>query len=406
MSNNYGNTGTLIAEVNQATGGNVGFSVDPDNQPGPGDPGTGAPRTRAEINMVDPDFNWPQLLRANLGLDQELPWNMIGTLEFMYSKSVNDLVYEKINLNPPSGTNTTIPGEGGRPRFGGTNSYNSRYFDVLLLKNTDEGYQYNFSVQLQRNVAQGLSFNTAYTYGVSQDVNSVLSSQAQSQIRFNPVSGDPNAPPLTTSSFDLGHRYFAAVSYAHEFFENSPTSISFYYNIQSGRPFSFTVNGDLNNDGLNGNDLFFIPGSPDEILVGAVTGGAYVENAQQKADLFAFIDNNEYLSENKGTMSERNASRAPWNDQLDMRIAQDFGTGIGSFQVALDILNVLNLVNTEWGWFQTTSQDTYTIVTLNGTDPATGRPVYRFSKPSTNTAWSPVDLLSRWQMQLSLRYSF
>jgi hypothetical protein len=384
----------------------VGFSVDPDNQPGPGDPGTGAPRTRSEIDLVDPEFNWPQILRANIGVDQELPWNMIGTVEFMYSKSMNDLVYEKLNLNPPTDTNPTIPGEGGRPRYNGTNSYNSRYFDVLLLKNTDEGYQYNFSVQLQRNVAMGLSFNTAYTYGVSQDVNSVLSSQAQSQIRYNPVSGDPNAPPLTTSSFDLGHRYFASVSYAHEFFENSPTTISFFYNIQSGRPFSFTVNGDLNNDGLNGNDLFYIPGSPDDILVGAVTGGVYVENAQQKDDLFSFIDNNEYLAENKGSMSERNASRAPWNDQLDMRIAQDFGTSIGDFQVALDILNVLNLVNTEWGWFQTTSQDTYTIVTLNGTDPATGKPVYRFSKPSTNTPWSPSDLLSRWQMQLSLRYSF
>jgi len=406
MSNSYGNTGTLIAEVNQASGGNVGFSVDPDNQPGPGDPGTGAPTTRAEIDLVDPDFNWPQILRANLGLDQELPWNMIATVEFMYSKSMNDLVYEKLNLNPPSATNPTIPGEDGRPRYGGTNSYGSRYFDVLLLKNTDEGYQYNFSVQLQRNVAQGISFNTAYTYGVSQDVNSVLSSQAQSQIRYNPVSGDPNAPPLTTSSFDLGHRYFASVSYAHEFFENSPTSFSLYYNIQSGRPFSFTVNGDLNNDGLNGNDLFYIPGSPDDILVGAVTGGAYVENAQQKSDLFAFIDNNEYLAENKGSMSERNASRAPWNDQLDLRIAQDFGTGIGSFQIALDILNVLNLVNNEWGWFQTTSQDTYNIVTLNGTDPATGKPVYRFSKPSTNTAWTPTDLLSRWQMQLGLRYTF
>jgi hypothetical protein len=105
-------------------------------------------------------------------------------------------------------------------------------------------------------------------------------------------------------------------------------------------------------------------------------------------------------------MSERNATRAPWNDELDLRIAQDFGTGVGSFQIALDILNVLNLVDSKLGWFQTTSQDTYTIVTLNGTDPATGKPVYRFSKPSTNTPWSPSDLLSRWQMQLSLRYTF
>lgn len=403
MSNNYGNTGTLIAEVNQATGGNVGFSVDPNNQPGVGDPGTGAASFRSEIDLVDPDFKWPQLLRVNGAIDQQLPWDIVGTVEFMYSKSVNDLIYEKLNLVPST---TTIPGDG-RIKYGGTNSYSNRYVDVLLLKNTDQGYQYNFSVQLQRNVPVGLSFNTAYTYGVSKDLNSVLSSQAQSQIRYNPISGDPNNPPLTTSSFDLGHRGFASVSYSYEFFANSPTTISLFYNIQSGRTFSFTVNGDLNNDGLNGNDLFYIPKDGNDILVGAVTGNVYVESATQKADLLAFIDNNEYLSGHKGQMSERNAARNPWNDDLDLRVSQALGiSGIGHFEVSLDIMNVFNLLKSTWGWYQTTPQDTYTLVTLNGTDPATGKPVYKFSKPATNTAWSPSDLLSRWQMQLGVRYSF
>ncbi len=403
MSNNYGNTGTLIAEVNQASGGNVGFSVDPYNQPGPGDPGTGAPNLRSEIDLVDKDFVWPQILRFNLGVDHQLPWNMIGTVEFMYSKSINDLIYEKLNLNPSTGL---IPGDG-RPRYGGTNSYGNRYVDVLLLKNTDKGYSYNFSIQLQRNVPMGLSFNTAYSYGVSKDVNSVLSSQAQSQIRYNPIAINPNDPPLTTSSFDLGHRAFASVSYSYEFFENSPTTVSLFYNIQSGRPFSFTVNGDLNNDGLNGNDLFYIPKDANDILVGTITGGVYVENAGQKADLMAFIDNNDYLSSHKGEMSERNAARNPWNDELDLRIAQSVGIpSIGRFEVALDVLNVMNLLKSTWGWVQQTNQDTYTLVTLNGTDPATGKPVYRFSKPANNTAWAPYDLLSRWQMQLSVRYTF
>ena len=163
----------------------------------------------------------------------------------------------------------------------------------------------------------------------------------------------------------------------------------------------------LNNDGLNGNDLFYIPANADDILVGAVTDGAYVENAGQKADLMAFIENNEYLSEHKGQMSERNAARNPWNDDLDLRIAQSLGIqGVGRFQLSLDILNVFNLLKSSWGWYQTTPQDTYTIVTLNGTDPASGKPVYKFSKPTTNTAWSPSDLLSRWQMQLGLRYTF
>lgn len=404
MSNNYGNTGLLTAQINQASGGNVGFSVDPYNQPGIGDPGTGAPSYRSEIDLVDPDFKWPQILRANLGIDHQLPWDMIATIDLMYSKTMNDLIYNKLNIRTDNAT--VIPGEN-RTKYGGTLSYNNNFVDVLLLKNTDEGYQYNVSAQIQRNVNDGLSFNLAYTYGVSKDLNSVLSSQAQSQIRYNPIFNNPNDPALTTSSFDLGHRGFVAVSYSHEFFANSPTTISAYYNIQSGRAFSFTINGDINNDGLNGNDLFYIPADANDILVGAVTNGAYVENAQQKADLIAFIDNNEYLSSHKGQVSERNAARNPWNDDLDVRISQALGIpSIGSFELSFNIINLFNLLNSEWGWYQTTPQDTYTIVTLNGTDPATGKPVYRFSKPSTNTAWSPSDLLSRWQMQLGLRYSF
>jgi hypothetical protein len=407
MSNNYGNTGLLTAQINQATGGNVGFSVDPYNQPGVGDPGTGAPTLRSEINLVDPELKFPQILRANLGVDQELPWGMIGTLEFMYSKSINDLIYEKLNIVDTLVTYL----DDGRPRYNGTNSMNNNFNDVLILKNTDEGYTYNFTVQLQKNSDLGLSFNTAYTYGVAKDQNSVLSSQALSQIRYNPISVDPNTPPLTTSSFDLRHRYFASVSYAIEFIENSPTTFSFYYNYQSGRPYSYTVLGrvgglDLNRDGFDGNDLVYIPANESEILLGGVTGGAYVPNAQMYTDLFAFIENDEYLSANKGKMSERNGARAPWNDVLDVRVAQAFSTPIGQFQLSLDILNFMNLLNSEWGWFQTTPQDTYNLLSYRANDPATGRPVYGFTKPATNTAYSPSDLASRWQMQLGLRYSF
>lgn len=402
MSNNYGNTGLLTAQVNQATSGNVGFSVDPFNQPGVGDPGTGAPTLRSEINLVDPEFKWPQVLRANLGIDKELPWGIIGTLEFMYTKSINDLIYEKLNIGP----STSNIVDDGRPKFGGTDRKNNNFNDVLLLKNTDQGYTYNLTAQLQRNVNMGLGFNVAYTYGVAKDQNSVLSSQALSQIRYNPVSVDANNPPLTTSSFDLEHRAFASVSYTVEFFTNSPTTISFFYNYQSGRPFSFIINGDLNNDGFNGNDLFFIPGSEDDILLGTITGGAYVRNDQMYADLFDFINNNDYLSENKGKMSERNGARNPFNDVLDVRVAQAFSTPIGQFQVSLDILNFMNLINSEWGWYETTPFDTYSIVKLVSNDPATGRPVYSFTKPASNTPWSQLDLASRWQMQLGLRYSF
>ena len=67
--------------------------------------------------MVDPDFKFPQILRANIGVDQELPWGIIGTVEFLYSQSINDLVYEKLNIGA---INPVQSVEDGRPRYGGT----------------------------------------------------------------------------------------------------------------------------------------------------------------------------------------------------------------------------------------------------------------------------------------------
>jgi outer membrane receptor protein involved in Fe transport len=405
MSNNYGSTGTLYAEI-RGSGTELGFSADPYNQPGVGAPGTGSPNLRSEVDLVDKDFKFPQVLRFNAAVDRELPYGFVGTFELLYSKSVNDLVYEKINLEDPTGTIA----DDGRTLYGGTNSGDGNFYDVLQLTNTNEGYQFNASIQLQRSVARGISTNFGYTFGKAEDLNSVLSSQARSQMRYNPIDNDPNNPSLTTSSFEVQHRFFASIGYAHEFFKNAPTTISIFYNGQSGRPYSFTVDNDLNNDGFDANDLFYIPADPSEILLGRVTNDLYEPASQSDYDaLFSFIDNNDYLKDNKGKMSERNGARNPWSDVLDLRIAQDIPDlwGMGHFQLTLDVLNVLNLIDSASGWVERTAQSSYEIVDwTRAFDPASGRPVYSFNKRDNNTPYDPDDLNSRWAMQLGLRYSF
>ncbi len=314
-------------------------------------------------------------------------------------------MYEKVNLIAPTGTIV----DDGRTLWGGTNSGNGNFFDVLKLKNTDEGYEYSMSIQLQRSVARGLSVNTAYSYGKSKDVNSVLSSQARSQIRRNPIVNDPNNPPLSNSRFDPGHRVFVALSYVHEFFENAPTTFALFYNGQSGQRFTFTVDNDLNNDGFDNNDLFFIPANNSDILLGSVDNGVYVPaNASEYAELFSFINNNDYLSENKGTMSEKNGARNPWTNNLDLRVVQDIPTfGFGHIQLTLDILNVLNLLDSKSGWVERTQFPNYEIVDwTRDFDPASGRPVYSFNSRENNVPWDPNDLLSRWAMQFGVRWFF
>ncbi len=401
MSNNYGNTGTLIAEVDGGPG--TPFSADPNNQPGLGAPGTGKPLVRSEIDLVDPKLKMPQVLRFDVAVDHQLPYSMTGTVEAQYSKTLYDMLYTEVNLNPQVGT---LPD--GRPVFGYTNSGNNNFYGIYYLTNTTQGYQYDLSVQIQRNVMRGISGNVGYNFQRSLDQNGVLSSQAQSQMRYNPISGNPNDPAVTTSDFEIRNRIFASLTYTHEFFKDSPTSISIFYNGQSGTPFSFCVYGDLNHDGFDGNDLFYIPKNDADIELGTVSKtGVYTKAPQSTYDaLEAMINSNDYLSSHRGQIAERNGANYPWRNELDLRVAQDipaFGA-TRHFQINLDILNVLNLINSKWGWDVSGGYNNNTIVSYQGMDSATGHPVFGYS-PSYKP-WNYNDLTSRWTMQLGLRYTF
>lgn len=419
ISNNYGNNGLLTAEVS-AFSKTLPFRSDPNNQYYPGDdPALGAPTVKSEIDLADPNLKMPQLLRFNFGIDQELPMGFVGTAEVLYSQSINDLLYKKLNLNPVAGYVAPLgSGNDGRPIYGGTNSYNNNFNDIMYLYNTSDGYQYNLAFQVQRNVARGFSINAGYTYGRALDRNSVTSSQAQSQMRYSAIDMDPNSPALSTSDWEIRNRLFASVTFTWEFFKNAPTAITLFYNGQTGSPFSFiargTASNNLNNDGFDGNDLFYIPRNSSEILLGSIVSNQFVPSTKigtTYTDLNAFINNNDYLSQNRGKIAERNGGAAPWRDYLDLHIAQDIPDlwGLGAFQLTLDIQNVLNFLNPNWGQVYDVSTDTYSIVSYQGKITYNGKAntsVYSFSKPANNLPWSYSDLSSRWQMQLGLRYSF
>ncbi|MCX6171178.1 MAG: carboxypeptidase regulatory-like domain-containing protein [Ignavibacteriales bacterium] len=419
ISNNYGNSGMLIAEVS-AFGKTLPFRADPNNQYLPGQHASlGAPTVKSEIDLADPNLKMPQLLRYNLGVDQELPFGFVGTAEFLYSQSINDLLYKKLNLMAPTGKVAPLgSGNDGRPIYGGTNSYNNNFNDIMYLYNTSDGYQYNLVFQIQRNVARGFSVSTGYTYGRSYDRNSVTSSQAQSQMRYSAVDFDPNSPALTTSDWEIRNRFFASVTFTHEFFKNAPTAITLFYNGQTGSPFSFTARGtasnNLNNDGFDGNDLFYIPRNSSEILLGSISNNQFVPSTKAGttfADLDAFIKNNSYLNDNRGKISERNGASAPWREYFDLHVAQDIPDlwGLGAFQLTLDVQNLLNLLNPEWGHVYDVANDTPTFISYQGRITYNGKAntaVYSFTKPKDNVVWSYSDLASRWSMQLGVRYSF
>src|SRR5205085_4866566 len=99
-----------------------------------------------EIDITDKDFETPSSWRNSLAVDQKLPFNLIATIEGLYTKSLNAVTEKNLNLKGPP---TTFRPEDGRPIFGGFNG--DKNFDrIILLTNTHRGYSYNLTAQLER----------------------------------------------------------------------------------------------------------------------------------------------------------------------------------------------------------------------------------------------------------------
>jgi len=52
-----------------------------------------------EIDLVDPDYKYPSVLRGSLGYDHDLGfWDMIGTVEFFGSSTIKDISYNNLKF--------------------------------------------------------------------------------------------------------------------------------------------------------------------------------------------------------------------------------------------------------------------------------------------------------------------
>jgi len=229
-------------------------------------------------------------------------------------------------------------------------------------------------------------------------VNDGTSSQAISNWRFVYVPGDINNPPLAISNFDVRHRINLTASYELKVLSRVHPVVSLFYNGQSGLPYSVLFNTDVNSDGTVGNDLLFVPKSASDVVV---TGGT----PQQLED---FINGDNGLSKYRGQIVPRNASRSPWTNRLDFRLALNAPWGKRKLEVTADVLNLLNLFDHSSGLFQFTTNQNISPIQYGGIDKATGKPIYNIATLASPTyqKFSTDDLRSRWQAQLGFRVRF
>ena len=198
------------------------------------------------------------------------------------------------------------------------------------------------------------------------------------------------------------------LEWKHNFFGDYATRVGMFYEGRSGRPYSYIYYNDVNGDGANTNDLFYVPAGPGDVKW---TGGAAME--QQFFDWMA--NNAPELQGHRGSVAPANGFRAGWTNSFDVRVSQQlpgFFKGHKT-ELALDVMNFGNLLNKDWGLIEDYGFfSTRRVVNYAGIDPATGKYIYNFNGSTDNAQIQENNndkgntAVSRWSIMLSLKYKF
>lgn len=372
------------------------------------------------LTQVGKDFKFPQIWRSNLGVDIELPWNMIFTGEVMYSKDINAVQQVNINLAAPTGT---LAGADNRLYWSNSTAakINTNVSAATELVNTKQGYQYSVTGMLTKNFSHGLSGMFAYTYTMAKDISANPGSSAYSAYSSNTSIGSLNDPELSYSNFATPHRLIGDISYKIEYLKHFATTFSLVYQgFQQGR-WTYLYSNDLNGDGITA-DIMYIPGSTSEITFVDYTpsGGPTMTAASQLEAFMNYVDNNDYLKSRKGKYAERYGALQPWYHRFDAKVLQDIFTNFGTdrkytLQVSVDLLNVGNMINDKWGAYTYNPLASYENVrplTVVSRGNATTPPTFRLNANSIadfeakTTLSKSLSTSSTWGCLLGIRLIF
>ena len=428
----YQNTGLNYVEYSGNNSSGLGpiFSPDPDNQPTAGSVGG-----RQNVDIMHPDLKQPSVWKANLAFDQELPWHgLVLSAELLLTKVKDGITMDRLDLGAPN----TIVGPDGRVMYwnnaglnpvawgnslssptGGTQRHNRLGYvgDAILVRNTDKkGSSEQFTLSLEKPLAENWSWLVAYTYTAAKEVNPLTSSQNTSNWNNNLVF-NANEDRLDNSRYAIRDRFTGALSWQKALFGDNKTTVSMFYEGRSGRPYSYVFWNDANGDSRTFNDLLYVPTGPGDVIF---------RNPAEETAFFNWLAANPDLARFAGGVAPANRFRAGWVNSFDVRVNQDFPGFMKGHKssLSLDVMNIGNLLNKKWGLIEDAGfNSNIAVANFSGICNAAsissgicpvgseGKYVYRFTgaqdlQIQENNGDGVNTGVSRWSAQLTFRYQF
>lgn len=373
----------------------------------------------SSISLMAPDLKMPQTWKSSLALDYILPGDVMLSVEGVYNYDINPVTITNVGLKDPVYSNINDFADN---RYVWGEYYQSNLEEVYLLNNSKKGgHYYSVTAKAEKRNFYGFDGMIAYTYSNALSYGDGWGDQVYSAWQNAATVNGQNFVELGYAGYVMPHRLIASLSYTADYARNFGTGISIFYEGGPRGRYSYTYTSNIVGDG-GADNLIYVPASKDELTFADYTpdGADWVYTAEEQAeDFWNFINNSKYLSSRKGQYAERNGLVAPWTHQFDVRIYQNFyfhqkNGQRHTLQIGLDIENIGNLFNQNWGHYWSVNNTSILRIAQNsytaGGAGQSPKPVYNFMTNGLErltSEFSPsISLSSTWMMQLSLRWIF
>ncbi len=402
-----GQIATLVANYKQATGKDITNTA-----------GSVAP---SSPTILDRNLKMNAAWKSSLAFDVKLPYDIDFSLEGIYSKEFNPTVFLNGNAFWDGKTYTEIvPGDQRKVYKNAVGNYSP----CIISNGGDGAYYYSVTASLKKAFDFGLDVMASYTYSMSKSYTDGAGDQASSAYNTNRYSiNGMNDCELGYGTFVTPNKFLVSAMYHKAYAKNFATSVGIIYEgMNSGynsgfgaTRYSYTFGACYSGD--NGsNNLLYIPGAREELNNwNFVTNGQVIDASgnkvdytadMQRDDFWAYINQDSYLKNHKGEYAERGGAVMPWHHQLDFKFMQDFyiksGKTKNTLQLGVDIKNLANLLNHDWGLYKT----------VNNTSLISGSQAdgLKFAKDGNyqlkKTYSDYTSFLSTYSIQFSIRYIF
>jgi len=393
-----------------------GFNIDPSLlatlQPGDGN-----------VAAVDPDFDIPSTWKFNAAWDQEFDLGRFEGFQFTV-----DLILAWVQDAPVwVDLRRQVIGTAadGRPIYGAVGCETDDPFTSdcrqipnwdVLMTNTSKGTNHSLALSLSKLWDWGrggeLSSYISYTYQDIEAVSDALSSTPTSLIGREQTF-DRNNSALGQSSFETTNRVVASFTWHKDFLENLTSSMNLFFLYQTGKPYGYTFDAPRTSfgDTFGGNEpiddddtqLLYVPTGPDDPNV--IFGSGF-----DMAGFEALLDGESCLSKFRGGIATKNSCNSSSYTKVDFRFTQEIRLpnmrwlGDSNLQFIMDIENLGNLINSDWGRAEQISFPfTKQVVTLDQDLGPNGELIFNSFRDENQTVGN---LASLWKIQFGLRYNF